>query len=192
MIEVHNVGDKVWRISASAGHRVPAMDTVQGVHINESRVMYTLEDYGTIGSTAVFGTKNEAEEYCVTDFLKFIKQDEEFKDMLERHGIVLDGKQDDKIQELDIICPTCFRKTCEAIDLGEEEDSDGTYGNWRVVCNTCGRRTTDMNSFSDAVDAFIGTDDNVLFEHDIALILVSDVPEEYKEVIRDLDLMVSR
>jgi hypothetical protein len=93
MIEVHNAGDKVWWIGIRNGYDVPAMDTVQEVHINESRIMYTLEDYGTIGSTAVFGTKNEAEEYCVGEFIKSINEDEEFKDMLDRHGIVLDSKQ---------------------------------------------------------------------------------------------------
>jgi hypothetical protein len=93
MIEVHNVGDKVWWIGLRNGNHVPAMDTVQEVHITESRIMYTLEDYGTIGSIGVFGTKNEAEEYCVAEFIKSIKQDEEFKDMLERNGIVIDSKQ---------------------------------------------------------------------------------------------------
>lgn len=93
MIEVHNVGDKVWWIGIRNGYAVPAIDTVQEVHINESRIMYTLEDYGAIGSTAVFGTKNEAEEYCVAEFIKSIKKDEEFKDMLERHGIVFNSEQ---------------------------------------------------------------------------------------------------
>lgn len=192
MIKVHNVGDKVWWIGLRNGNHVPAMDTVQEVHINESRIMYTLEDYGTIGSTAVFGTKYDAEEYCVAEFIKSIEKNEEFKDMLERHGIVLDSKQDNKHQGLDLICPTCFNKTCEAIDLGDEEDSDGVYGNWRVVCNTCGRRTTDMNGCRDAVEAFLGTDDNVLFEHNIALIRISDVPKAYEKVIKDFNIMVSR
>lgn len=93
MIEVHNVGDKVWRIGVRGGYYIPAMDTVQEVHINESRIMYTLEACGTIGSTAVFGTKNEAEEYCVSEFIKYIEQYEELKDMLERHGIVFNSKQ---------------------------------------------------------------------------------------------------
>lgn len=93
MIKVHNVGDKVWWIGCSNGNHVPAMDTVQEVHINESRVRYTLEDYGYIESTEVFGTKDEAEEYCVAEFIKSIEEDEKFKDMLERHGIVIDSKQ---------------------------------------------------------------------------------------------------
>lgn len=190
MIKIHNVGDGVWRIGINTGHRVPVMDTVQEVHINAQRnVHYTLKDYGFTGSATVFGTKNEAEEYCVSEFIKSIEKDEKFKGMLERHGIILNSKQDNKIQELDIVCPTCFHKTCEAVDLGDEEDSDGTYSNWRVVCSTCGRRTTDMNRCRDAVEAFLGTDDNVLFEHDLALIRVSDLPEEYKQVIRDLNIM---
>lgn len=94
MIEVHNVGDKVWRIGISTGHHVPVMDTIQEVHVNTQHgVYYTLKAYGAIGATAVFGTKNEAEEYCVADFINSIKQDEEFKDMLERHGIVLNSKK---------------------------------------------------------------------------------------------------
>lgn len=194
MIKVHDVDDKVWLIGINNGKQVPVMDTVQETHINTHHcVSYKLEDHGLIRSNVVFGTQNEAEKYCVAEFIKHIKEeDEEFKNMLERHGIVLDIKQNNGVQELGIVCPTCFHKTCEAIDLGDEEDSDGTYGNWRVVCNTCGRRTTDMNNCRDAVEAFIGTDDNVLFEHDIALIRVSDVPEAYKKVIKDFDIMSSR
>lgn len=193
MIKIHNVGDTVWWIGCNNGHQVPAMDTVKEVHINKDGfVCYTLDDYGNIGPDAVFGTKHDAEEYCVAEFIEFIEKDEEFNDMLKRYGIVLDSKQDNKHQGLDIVCPTCFHKTCEAVDLGDEEDSDGTYSNWRVVCNTCGRRTTDMNSCRDAVEVFLGTDDNGLFEHDIALIRVSDVPKAYEKVIKDFNIMVSR
>ena len=61
-----------------------------------------------------------------------------------------------------IRCPDCGELEVYHLDLGDETDSDGTYGNHRIICECCGRRTTDQNTFMDAVEAFVGTDDTVI------------------------------
>lgn len=61
-----------------------------------------------------------------------------------------------------LTCPNCESNDLEMLDLGDDEDSDGRYGNWRIVCNHCGRHTLDMNSFEDAWYAFNHDDDTVI------------------------------
>ena len=65
---------------------------------------------------------------------------------------------------VDIIlrCPHCESSDIVGINVGTEEDSDGKYDNWRIVCNKCGRETLDMDSFEDAWWAFNHDDDTVI------------------------------
>jgi len=61
-----------------------------------------------------------------------------------------------------LFCPDCGSSDIEHIDLGDETDVNGTYGNHRLRCRYCGRVTLDMDTYEDAVDAFLGNDeDNV-------------------------------
>ena len=61
-----------------------------------------------------------------------------------------------------LFCPDCGSSDIEHIDLGDETDADGTYGNHRLRCRICGRTTRSMDTYEDAVDAFLGNDeDNV-------------------------------
>lgn len=64
-------------------------------------------------------------------------------------------------EQTNLKCPDCGERQVYHLDLGDESDSDGVYGNHRLVCNCCGRKTTDQDTYDDAVDAFFGNDDTV-------------------------------
>lgn len=69
-------------------------------------------------------------------------------------------------------CPSCFGINCiEHIDQGDEEDEQGVYGNHIIVCNICGRKTTAMDTFDDAVDAFIMHYDNVFTDNENTVLM---------------------
>lgn len=68
-------------------------------------------------------------------------------------------------RQLPTFCPSCLNVDCVAhIDLGKESDSDGTFGKHRVFCTICGRSSCDMDTRSDAIEAFEDHGDNVHFE----------------------------
>lgn len=52
-------------------------------------------------------------------------------------------------------CCACGNENClEHVDLGDEVDSDGQFGNNRIQCTVCGLRTADMDTLEDAVEAW--------------------------------------
>ena len=52
-------------------------------------------------------------------------------------------------------CPSCHNSACvELIDEGDEQDSDGTFGNYYFRCTICGRRTDSMDTPADALEAW--------------------------------------
>lgn len=68
-------------------------------------------------------------------------------------------------RQLPTVCPSCLNADCvEHINLGNESDSDGAFGNHRVFCTTCGRRSCDMDTKADAIEAFEDHVDTVHFE----------------------------
>lgn len=68
-------------------------------------------------------------------------------------------------RQLPTFCPSCLNVDCvEYINLGDETDSDGTFGNHRVFCTICGRRSCDMDTRADAIEAFEDHGDTVHFE----------------------------
>lgn len=88
----------------------------------------------------------------------------------------------EKMQELEIpvYCPSCNNKDCiELVDEGDEEDSEGVFGNYYVHCTICGRRTNSMDTPEDAVAVwhdndinFIGTEVVLAAENDFRRICV--------------------
>lgn len=68
-------------------------------------------------------------------------------------------------RQLPTFCPSCLNVDCVAhINLGDEYDSEGTFGKHRVFCTVCGRRSHDMDTRSDAIEAFEDHGDTVHFE----------------------------
>ena len=52
-------------------------------------------------------------------------------------------------------CPSCHNSACvELIDEGDEQDSDGTFGNYYFRCTICGRRTDSMDTPADALESW--------------------------------------
>lgn len=73
-------------------------------------------------------------------------------------------------------CPACLNDDCVIhVDLGDECDSDGTFGNHRLTCTKCGRTTCDMDTLEDAIEAWNGRDDTVHFEGADTVLLDMDV-----------------
>lgn len=79
-------------------------------------------------------------------------------------------------------CPACLNDDCiEHIDLGDETDSDGTFGNHRLVCTKCGRRTDDMDTLEDAIEVWEERDDTVHFRgSEQVLMNIEDIIELVK------------
>lgn len=74
-------------------------------------------------------------------------------------------------------CPSCLNVDCvEHVDLGNEYDSDGEFGNHMLECTICGRRTCDMDTLEDAVEAWEERGDVVHFEgSDTVLLDIDDI-----------------
>ena len=79
--------------------------------------------------------------------------------------------------EIPDFCIACLNSNCiEHIDLGNEEDEDGEFGNHRIVCTKCGRRTDDMDTLEDAIEAWEDRDDVVHFRgSEQVLMNISDI-----------------
>ena len=109
---------------------------------------------------------------------------------------LVDSQHQEEIN-LPTICPSCFNTGCiEHLDLGTETDSHGTFDNHEIVCNVCGRRTLAMDTFEDAVDAFLGTADTVIIDNEYTVLLTLDDVAAMVETcdhisfeqLRDMDL----
>lgn len=75
-------------------------------------------------------------------------------------------------QQLPTVCPSCLNVDCvDYLDLGDEEDSDGVFGNHRVFCTICGRQSCDMDTLSDAIEAFEGSQDTVHFNNALTVLV---------------------
>ena len=60
-------------------------------------------------------------------------------------------------------CPSCHNSACvELIDEGDEQDSDGTFGNYYFRCTICGRRTDSMDTPADALESWQSHEVNYL------------------------------
>ena len=80
-----------------------------------------------------------------------------------------------EVYDLPRTCPSCFNRHCiEHIDLGDEEDADGVYGNHRIECKVCGRKTPSMDTFEDAVDAFLVHYDPVFTDNEHTVLMNID------------------
>ena len=68
------------------------------------------------------------------------------------------NRNSEKIQTPDY-CPSCHNSACvELIDEGDEQDSDGTFGNYYFRCTICGRRTDSMDTPADSLESWNGND----------------------------------
>jgi len=69
-----------------------------------------------------------------------------------------------------IFCPSCLNNDCiELIDEGNEEDSDGIFGNFYFHCSVCGRRTDSMDTPKDALESWQTHDVNYIGSHAILM-----------------------
>lgn len=84
----------------------------------------------------------------------------------------LANSSETEVYDLPRTCPSCFNRHCiEHLDLGDEEDTDGVYGNHRIVCKVCGRKTPSMDTFEDAVDAFLVHYDPVFTDNEHTVLM---------------------
>ena len=57
--------------------------------------------------------------------------------------------------ETPTFCPSCLNSECvELIDEGDEQDSEGVFGNYHFRCSVCGRRTDSMDTPADALESW--------------------------------------
>lgn len=60
-------------------------------------------------------------------------------------------------------CPSCHNSACvELIDEGDEQDSEGVFGNYHFSCSVCGRRTDSMDTPADALESWQSHEVNYL------------------------------
>ena len=86
--------------------------------------------------------------------------------------MILTTPPEEEPYNLPSACPSCFGQDCiEHLDLGDEEDAYGVFGNHVIVCNVCGRKTTAMDTFEDAVDAFITHYDPVFTDNENTVLM---------------------
>ena len=61
--------------------------------------------------------------------------------------------------ETPTFCPSCLNSECvELIDEGDEQDSEGVFGNYHFSCSVCGRRTDSMDTPADALESWNSND----------------------------------
>lgn len=61
--------------------------------------------------------------------------------------------------ETPTFCPSCLNSECvELIDEGDEQDSEGVFGNYHFRCSVCGRRTDSMDTPADALESWNSND----------------------------------
>lgn len=83
------------------------------------------------------------------------------------------------MEEVPTYCMACLNVNCVVHnDLGDEYDSDGEFGNHNLECTICGRRTCDMDTLEDAIEAWEDRGDTVHYDGaDTVLMRMDDILE---------------
>lgn len=83
------------------------------------------------------------------------------------------------MEDMPTYCPACLNTDCIVHnDLGDEIDSDGEFGSHNIECTICGRRTCDMDTLDDAIEAWEERGDVVHYDGaDTVLMRITDIQE---------------